>query len=295
MKLHWWLRLRWYEWRNAWQLARGRRTIGLLSWTLPCVLLPLALRIVGANTAGLMRLSTVQDWVLSFDIPLALLLTVVVTVQATPAVVRTPGQNDDAWILPPAGRLVALFQWLRNLWHAARWPVRFSLAGLVLALGTGGTALTEWLLIAVLALFAGMLLARLQAPSVSLAARMWSGTAHGRGLSALSAAPLRAARRQLDLRRVLFLCIPILLAAPMGTPVYRIALGIAAWMPLVYVATCCREAGNVVTAMQRWLPLPRARLRWWVWRHVLLLIIVGAAASWTLSHFTAVLDPRSRT
>lgn len=271
-------------------MARVRRTIGILSWALPCVLLPLALRIVGANTA-----STAQDWVLSFDIPLALLLTVVVTVQATPAVVRAPGHHDDAWVFPVANqRLIALFQWMRNQWLAGRWPVRFAMAGFVLGIGAIGTALTEWLLIAALSWFAGVLLARLQAPSTSLGLRKWSGTSHGRGLSTLSAVPLRAAWRQLDLRRVMFLCIPILLAAPMGTPLSRIALGIAAWMPLVYVATCCREAANAMQAMQRWLPVSRARLRWWVWRHVLLLLIAAAAASWALSHFATFLNPRSK-
>jgi len=268
-----------------------RRTIGILSWSLPCVLAPLAARFVGAGTA-----TAAQDWVLSFDIPLALLLTVVVTVRATPAAMRDPDQQDDAWIcVLPRRRIVGLLQWLRNLWRAACWPVRFALAGLLLGVGVKGTGLAEWLLIALLAFAAGIVLARVQAPSPSLASRRWSGTSRGAGLSALAAVPLRAAWRQLDLRRLLFLCIPILLAAPMGMPVYQIALGVAAWMPLVYLATCCREAGHVVTAMQRWLPFQQARLHWWVWRHVVLLIIAGAAAAWTLWHFPVFNNLRSRT
>jgi hypothetical protein len=291
VKLHWWLRLRWYEWRNAWRAARMRRTTGILSWSLPCALAPLVLRIVGANTA-----KAAQDWVLSFDIPLALLLAVVVTVQATPATVRATGHNDDAWIFPLLNRrLVGVFQWLRNMWRAARWPLRFALAGIVLGIGSSGSALVEWLLIALLAFVAGIVLARVQAPSPSVASRRWAGDSRGTGFSVLSTVPLRAAWRQLDLRRMLFLSIPILLAAPMGTPVYKIALGVAAWMPLVYLATCCREAGNAVTAMRRWLPLRAARLHWWVWRHVVLLIIASAFAAWALWHFTALNNLRSKT
>lgn len=258
---------------------------------LPCVLVPLGLRIASADKAA-----AAQDWVLSFDIPLALLLAVVVTVQATPAAVRAPGQNEDAWIFPLAsGRAVALFQWLRDRWRAARWPIRFAIAGLLLGIGAGNSAaLTEWLLIALLAFIAGVVLARLQAPTTPRDARMWSGTARGRGLAALSAVPLRAAWQQLDLRRVLFLCIPVLLAAPMGTPVYKIALGVAAWIPLIYLATSCREAGNTVASMRAWLPLPRWRLHWWVWRHVALLIVATAAAAWTLWHFILPTTIRSK-
>jgi len=289
VKLHWWLRLRWYEWRNTWRIARLRRTTETLVWALPCALAPLALRLAGAAGAA-------QDWILSFDIPLALLLTVLVTVQATPAAVRPKDQDDDAWLTQVRGRrMVAVFQRLRNLWRAALWPLRFALAGLLLTTGSHDRSPTEWLLIGLLAFVAGMALARVQVPSPSLSSRAWSGTSNTAGLSALSAVPLRAAWRQLDLRRMLFLCIPILLAAPMGTPVYRIALGVAAWMPLVYLATCCREAGQAVTAMQRWLPLRRALLRWWVWRHVVLLIIACAAAAWPLWHFLALDNLRSRT
>jgi hypothetical protein len=290
VKLHWWLRLRWYEWRNAWRLACGRRNLEILSWTLPCVVAPIALRMAGADTSA-----AAQDWVLSFDIPLALLLAVVVTVQATPTAVRAAGQHDDAWIFPLAShRLVALFQRLHDLGRAARWPLRFGLAGLLLGAGLNGAALTEWLIIALLAFIAGVVLARLQAPSPSVGVRMWSGRTRSQGLAALSAVPLRAAWQQLDPRRVFFLCVPVLLAAPMGTPVYKIALGVASWLPLVYLATCCREAANTIAAMQRWQPLPRAPLYWWVWRHVALLIVASAGAAWTLWHFLSSTNLRSK-
>jgi hypothetical protein len=275
---HWWLRLRWYEWSNVWRINPFRHAAALLLWVLPCVLVPLSLWTIGADRTA------VQEWVLSFDIPLALLLTVVVAVQATPAVVRASNPSDDAWILPLANqRLIATLQWLRDRWRAARWPIRFALSGLLLAIGTEwDAALTEWLLIAALAFVAGVTLARLHAPSTPRAAQEWSGTTRRQGLAALSAVPLHAARRQLDLRRMLFLCIPVLLAAPMGTPVYKIALGVACWMPLVFLATSCREAGHAVTAMRSWLPLSPWRVRWWVWRQLVLLIIVSAAAAWTI-------------
>jgi hypothetical protein len=288
VKMHWWLRLRWYEWRNAWLMARARRTAGILSWALPCLFAPLALRLVGSGTAA-------QDFILSFDIPLALLLAVVVTVQATPAAVRAPDQNGDAWLLPlPGRRRLALLQRTRDNLRAARWPLRFALMGFVLCAGNPA-ALTEWLLITLLAFIAGILLARVHAPSPALAAHMWSGSSRGAGLAALSVVPLRAAWRQLDLRRALFLCVPILLAAPMGTPLYKIASGVAVWMPLVYLASCCREAANAVTAMRRWLPLPRMQLHWWVWRHVVLLMIATMAAAWTLWQFGLLGNSRSRT
>lgn len=285
--MHWWLRLRWYEWRNDWRIARARRTAGLLSWALPCLLAPLVLRAVGAE-------ATAQDFILSFDIPLALLLTVVVTVQTTPAAVRAPDQNDDAWLLPlPGHRRLALLQRMRDILHAVRWPLRIAVMGLLLCAGHP-SSLTEWLLITLLAFIAGVLLARIHAPSPTLAAQRWSGSSRSAGLAALSAVPLRAAWRQLDLRRTLYLCVPILLAAPMGTPVHKIAIGVAAWMPMVYIASCCREAGNAVRGMRRWLPLPGVRLHWWVWRHVALLTIATVAAAWTLWHFGLLNNSRSR-
>jgi hypothetical protein len=219
---------------------------------------------------------------------------VVVTVQATPAAVRAPDQNDDAWLLPLRGRRrLALLQRMRNILRAARWPLRIAVMGLLLCVGNP-SALAEWLLITLLAFIAGVLLARIHAPSPTLAAHLWAGSSRGAGLAALSAVPLRAAWRQLDLRRALFLCIPILLAAPMGTPVYKIAIGVAAWMPLVYLAACCREAANGVATMRGWLPLPGVRLHWLMWRHVALLIVGTAAAAFTLWHLAIFTPARSR-
>ena len=41
-------------------------------------------------------------------------------------------------------------------------------------------------------------------------------------------------------------------------------------------------SGNAVAAMRSWLPLSPWRVRWWVWRQLVLLIIVSAAAAWTI-------------
>jgi hypothetical protein len=171
--------------------------------------------------------------------------------------------------------------------------MRIAVMGLLLCAGYP-SPLAEWLLITLLAFIAGVLLARIHAPSPTLAAQLWSGSSHSAGLAALSAVPLRAAWRQLDLRRALFLCIPILLAAPMGTPVYKIAIGVAAWMPMVYIATCCREAANAVATMRGWLPLPGVRLHWLMWRHVALLILGTAAMAFTLWHLAFFTPARSR-
>lgn len=271
----WWLWLCAWQWINRWRAQPWRRTPAVAAWLVSCVLLPAALRFSDPSTS-----SAALQWLLSFDVPLALLLAATTAIGVI-AVANRPDTED--WLQPAsrrgtAGRALFLLRtagvlrwqagivfgaWLLAAGRPER-QAQFAELSFIVLLGVTGGVLLGWVL-------TGQSAARTRpatAPRVS-------------GLTALSLSPLLQTHRRLDLRRLAALAIPALLAAPMGATTGQVARMLATWIPLLYLGTCLREAANVSAAMRRW--MPQARLGWWIWRHALLAAAAIAALLWMTS------------
>ncbi len=276
----WWLRLLIWQWSNDWHAAPVRRTLILLSWPVPAIALPAALSLAGSAHAA-----AAMEWVLSFDMPLELLL----AAQVGMAIVALRSRADtESWISPIASRGMAgkaLFA--VRLLGAVRWPVGVALAALLLSFGSPHAAahLGEMLLVDGFALIGGASLAwlllghRQQAAAVAA----YRQPPRGHGLSALSWVPLRETNRLLQPRRLALLAVPIMLLAPMGSAAQEVFRALLGWTILLYIANCWREATHTTRAMEKWLPdagLRARRLHWYIWRHVMLATALGAAMLW---------------
>jgi hypothetical protein len=274
----WWLWLPVWEGINAWRVRPVWRTLTLLGWLLPAGVIPVALVL-----AGEARPEAALDWLLSFDVPMALVL----SAQSGAAILALASRPDtEDWISPAVTRRAqgrALF--LVRLVHAVRWPLGLALAALLLSVGGASQAhLTELLLIVCFSILGGASLAwLLLSRRAAASGPSRSVGSSSRGLAVLSRVPLRETRRQLDLRRVSVLVVPLLLGAPMGTAVRQLLWALVVWVSLLYLGTWVREAIRTGQVIRAWLPrmqLPRMQLYWWVWRHVVLAALLCAAALW---------------
>ena len=284
----WWLRLQIWQSLNAWRTAPVRGTLIPLSWLLPSVAVPTAFALAGEHHAA-----AAMDWLLSFDMPLELLL----AAQVGTAIVALGSRPDrESWISPAVSRANAgRMLFLARLLYAVRWPLGLALAAALLAAGSAlaEAHLVEVLLIAGFALIGGASLAWL------LLGRRVDTTVHSPitkvsrtcGLPALSWVPLRETSRLLDPRRLALLAVPVLLAAPMGSAAEEVLRVLAGWMVLLYVGNWLRQAAHTARVMQRWMPRMNSsarHLHWFIWRHVLLATLLGAAALWLGWRLTAV-------
>jgi hypothetical protein len=284
----WWLRLHVWQWLNAWQVSPGRRSLIPCCWFGLSVALPAAFALAGEQHAA-----AAMDWLLSFDMPLELLL----AVQVGAAIVALASRPDtEGWIAPASSREVARrLLLLARLLRALRWPVALVLAAGLLSLGSPRAAahLVEVLLFAGFAVLGGASLAwlllsrRVATPGHEMSARF----ASRRGLPALSWVPLHETSRQFEPRRLALLGVPVLLLAPMGSAAQEVLRALAGWVVLLYISSWWRQALQAARAMHRWMPQaghPARRLHWYLWRHVLLATLLGAAALWLGWRLTAV-------
>jgi len=256
-----------------------RRTFAVQLWLAPCVLIPGAVAIADQD-----RAAALLEWLLSFDMPMALLL----SAQVGSAIATLAARVDpDAWIAPAASRGAAgKFLKLLRLLGAVRWPAGLAIAALLLSARTRWSteSFHELLLIAGFAMVGGaslawMLLARPRAK----AGYSRRAASRNSGWSSLSWAPLHETRQQLNLRRLMLLAVPVMLAAPMATAAQEVLRGIAAWIVLFHVAVCLRQAARISTAMRLWIPRPRIsllQLHWYTWRYALLAALCGLAMLW---------------
>jgi hypothetical protein len=251
------------------------------------IALPAAFALAGARHAA-----AAMEWLLSFDMPLELLL----AVQVSAAIVALASRPDtEGWIAPAMSREVAgRLLFLARLLRALRWPVALALAAALLSLGSPRAAahLVEALLFAGFAVIGGASLAWLLL-SRRVATRdheMSSGFSAHRGFSALSWVPLHETSRQFEPRRLALLGVPVLLLAPMGSAAQEVLRALVGWVVLLYISSWWRQAEQAARAMHRWMPLvgqPARRLHWYIWRHVLLATLLGAAALWLGWRITA--------
>lgn len=283
----WWLKLQGWQAVNALR-ARPLRTLAMTSlWLVPGVLLPAICAFGGAALAG--RALSV---VLSIDIPLTLALASLVALDGLRARADATSCHWLHGALGPAR--VERMRTLAALLRAGRGPAVLSSAALLLGLGSRNfTGMRELLLMAALACVAGGTLWWLLATRREPVARPVSATASTGGLASLSRIPLREAGRQFDMRRATLIAVPVMLAAPMGSTAGGVGMALAGWLPLTFVALCCREAATVHRVMHAWQGhrVPAWRLMMLVWRYValllaLVLLAVGLSAPVTrpLSH-----------
>jgi len=275
----WWLRLQLWQWLNAWRVQPLRRTVFPLCWFVAAMAVP-----AGISLAGPAPARAVLEWILSIDIPLALL----VAVQVGSAAVGLASRRDmESWISAQPGR-AAVDRMLRMLrwWPVARWPAGLAFAALILAWGDAQSTqgLVELLLLPLLGGTCGALFAwNVMAGSRVADDPASRATSRVSGWTMLSRIPFQQTSRRLPARRVAFLATPVMLAAPMGSLVQQIAGAIAAWVLLLYVSTWMREASRTVVTLRRWMPHSRLaplRLYWLVWRYVILAALLSIAALW---------------
>jgi hypothetical protein len=269
----WWWRLQVLRWMHSGDTRPLHRVATLLAWWLPCVLIPLAARLAGSKSsaAGL-------DFLLSLDVPLVL---VVATLTALDAFRADSLASAEDWLWPRAFRPSRL-RWLSRLrWSLImRWPAGLAMAGVVLASGASAAPeqLAELLMMALLGLVPGSLFAWAIRRSSSSVENRPGALRRARGMNALSWVALRETRERFHLRRMMILSIPVLLAAPMGALATDVMQLLALWIPLLFLATVCRETTRTQDSMQRWLRASgrmQLRLAWWAWRH----IVLGVAAA----------------
>lgn len=258
-----------------------RRTVALLLWWTPWILLPLASWFSPSLAIA------VTTFLLGIDVPLTLLLAVVTAALAARA--RDNAQLDD-W-LGPARFQPWTLRWLQCMRRvmAARWPLGLAIAALLLRVGLPEplrlTAPPELALMGALALGCGLGFAWV---SGSWRARHGTGVQRARrgaGMAALSWAPLHEARSGLAFRRLSVLALPALLAAPAGAQLHQAMEVLLVFLAAAAVATLVREARLVQTFTRRWLrdaPMSSRAIAWWSWRFVAagLVALVALLALW---------------
>jgi hypothetical protein len=255
------------------------RTLGLLLWFLPAFTLPLAIALFARESAA-----AALQWLLSLDLPLFLLLT---TLICRETISRAARKTEYRWLAPATqSRPVRSMLAAAGLMHATRWPAALLLAGSLLASGSGNNraALVELLWLCAAAPVMGAALGRLLMRRPGGAAeepRRRATRVHG--LAVLSYVPLWETRRQVDPRQLALIAMPVLLAAPMGVVAGKVAMALAAWIPLAYAEAAMREAGRTVAAIRRWMPqsaLQPLQLQWFVRRLVAVAWLAGGIALW---------------
>jgi hypothetical protein len=264
-----------WQWLNGWRARPLRSAAAAAAWLLPCLLVPAALRLAGRSTAA-----AALQWISSFDIPIALVLAAVTGSR----IIAAANERDTGdWLQPRIQRgaaRVALL--LLRLAGMLRWPAGILIAASLLAIGQPQLhqVFVQLLLIVLSGVAGGIAFGWVLMGQRDVRSRN-PRPPPATGLTALSLAPLFATHRSLNLKRLSALLIPALLSAPMGATIDLVARMLAAWLPLLYLGTCLREAGNISRAMRQW--LPQARLGWWVWRHVLLAVAATGALLWGAS------------
>lgn len=261
-----WLRLRQAGWVDGFRAHPGRRTLALLLWWVPWVLVP------AASWASRQLAEAMATLLVSVDVPLTLVLGGLTTMGVLRARERA---HEDDWLWParPLPRSLLWMHRLRVI-AAARWGWGLALGAALLWIRLRGTstadAITELWVMSALALVAGWGLAWLVGNPASRVVHA-AGTRRARGLAALSWAPLHEARSRLALRRLPVLVVPALLAAPAGAQFRQAMEVLLVFVAVLVLATLGSEARHVQAVASRWLRdsrLPRYRIAFWTWRHV---------------------------
>lgn len=274
MRPGWWFRLHGRRWAGAFGDRPLRRAAALLSWWLPSVVLPAAL-IHDPQRAG-----EALEFVASLDIPLTLLLAAGVTLDATAARSMV---DADLWLWPPAfrppvARWMSRFAWLL----VARWPGGLALGTTLLSAGAGPghRAAGELYVMAALALLAGALIIWMRGQKDRAGRPASRGPRLARGRAALSWAALHEARDGLDARRVALLLVPVMLAAPMNAQAGDVFRAMMLVVVAALVVTVCRECVRIQRSLEEWLrhaAWARGRIAFFVWRHAVVGLVVGAS------------------
>lgn len=274
MRRGWWFRLHGLRWAGAFGDRPVRRAMALLSWWVPGVVLPAAM-IHDRQRAG-----EALDFVASLDIPLTLLLAAGVTLDAITA--RSTAEADR-WLWPPASRppvarWMSWFAWLL----VARWPGGLVLGTTLLSLGAGPghRAAGELYLMAGLALLGGALFIWIRGQRDRAGRPVSRGPRLVRGRAALSWAALHEARDGLDARRLALLLVPVMLAAPMNAQAGEVIRAMVLVVVAAFVVTVCRECIRIQSSLGEWLgraAWARGRIAFFVWRHVIAGLVVGAS------------------
>jgi hypothetical protein len=217
-------------------------------------------------------------------VPLALLL----ALQSALASIAVASRPDSERWIAPAGRRGAdgRLLWCARFLHAVRWPLGLALATLLLKPASRDDAghIMELLVLAAVSLVCGAMLAWLLLNRKPTSVKPEPAAASTLPASwALSLAPLRETQRILDMRRIALLAVPLLLAAPMGTPAQQVLRALAIWVPLLFIASWSGQAVRIVRALRACLPRrahQSLRLYWQVGRVVLMVALVGGLALW---------------
>jgi len=104
----------------------------------------------------------------------------------------------------------------------------------------------------------------------------------GKGFGAIAIAPFREVREYVDLRRLVLIAAPAMLAAPVGATASNVAASLALWLPLILLVLVAREAMAVDRGMRQWLAhasVSGATLSFNAWRHVAALFVAVLAIS----------------
>lgn len=278
--LRWWLRMHVLQWMHSASARPAHASAMLMAWWLPCILAPSFAAVSGSSIAD-----SWLHFVLSLDVPLAL---VVAALTVQDALGIASGRTSEQWLWPHAFRPTS-YRWVSRLrWlRMARWPAGLALGSSILAARATEQPeeLFELCLMALLGLISGTCLMWAMAGAKSESRMQGKRARRGRGLSALSWAPLHEARDRFELRRISVLAIPALLAAPVGALAVDAAKLLTVWLLLLAVSMVHREARNIQSALHSWLRVSgriRFTLALRVWRYVVagLIAIVALFLLW---------------
>lgn len=275
----WWWQLRWLAWLDGARRQPLRHVVPLAAWWLCWIVIPLIGLANAEFAAATMR------FLASLDVPLTLLLAFGVTADVRRFDIAA---GRDAWLWPPSFRPPRVRWLLRLEWlMVARWPFGLAIAGMLLTIGAssfGRGEETELWMMAALALITALLVLWIRQGAGARDRSVASARVRrARGLAALSWAGIHEAADRLHLRRLAMLCMPILLAAPMGADAAQVA-GLVAWfLGAVFIAQVLGECLRIQTDVQRWLPgaaMSPLALGVRVWRIVALGVLVLLTAWW---------------
>lgn len=281
----WWLRLNGREQAGHLPIARALLGFRRLGWWGGCVVLPSILHFNAAASA------TALDLLLSVDVPLTLALAAGVTLRARSIAGR---RNSTRWLWPRALEPQRV-RWLFRLrWMGLlQWPAGLAWAALLLSSGAhhGYDGAAELLLSGLVGLGVGVAAALAVGQRSSAPRGESRGTATSRalGMAALPRTPFREVRDYLDLRRLMMVAAPVMLAVPVGASAGDVAAALLLWLPLAWLVLVIREAIGVDRRMRRWLVgarISNAAISFHIWRHVAILFVLLLVTSMLLGEIS---------
>jgi hypothetical protein len=271
---------RWWQLRNEWQCHPTRTIFRLAAWLAVSFVVPGAIRASSTALAA-----NILATILSFDVFLALGTAGVVCGLLLPRVAHAIKADADQWVIAAPYRRRWL--WLNiadPVIRVALWPVAVLLGITVLGVGMEGARadVSEILFLAGFGTLAGGLLSLILAGKrTTRTDKPYPFSASVHGLGHLSWQPVVKLLDSFDLRRMMLVSIPVLLAAPLGALAVDVAKVLVVWLIGVALVMLVTSVFSVVSDTRHWLPpqlLPGTALAWRVLKHlaITLLLIVAA-------------------